>query len=70
MGLTHRIVFCRHCITGLACVGKLPPNCPNCGLTANWSDTLEPRVPYELSRKDTILLKALHIDPEQPIPAS
>lgn len=61
MGLTHRILWCRTCVTGYASVGELPALCPNCGQPANWSDTLEPRVRYELTFNDKRFLRSINV---------
>lgn len=59
-----RILYCRHCQTGYACVGKVPADCPKCGLPAHWTDALQPRVEYVLTWNDRRFLQMLHIDPE------
>jgi hypothetical protein len=59
------ILYCRHCQTGHASVGAVPETCPHCLNSANWSTSLEPRVPYELTLNDRRFLKGIHVAPEE-----
>jgi hypothetical protein len=59
------ILYCRHCQTGHAAVGVVPATCPQCQNPANWSTSLEPRVPYELTLNDKRFLKGIHVSPEE-----
>lgn len=58
------ILYCRHCQTGFAAIGKIPSTCPKCQKSAEWTTSLEPRVPFVLHYNDRILLKALRIGAE------
>lgn len=58
-------LFCRHCRTGYACVGKVPTICPSCERSASWTTTAlpgdEPEQLYVLSENDRRLLRSLRI---------
>jgi hypothetical protein len=58
------ILYCRHCNTGYTTTGMIPPVCPGCLRTGNWTTKPGPKIAYQLTNNDKRFLKTLRIQPE------
>lgn len=64
------IVYCTRCWTARTFHGAWPAKCTVCDRVVRWATASlldAPRVKWELTDKDSRMLRALWIDPEMPI---